>query len=107
MHRYFEELKDFRKKGDLFLLVIILIVSAVGLVAITSATSAAKFEGNFRYIAIQSVSIGLGVLMFALVSSVDLEFLSEHRWFPKNSRARYAACLAIRNCRCAPAPRLV
>ena len=79
MHRYFEELKDFRKKGDLFLLVIILIVSAVGLVAITSATSAAKFEGNFRYIAIQSVSIGLGVLMFALVSSVDLEFLSEHR----------------------------
>ena len=79
MHRYIEELKDFRKKGDLFLLVIILIVSAVGLVAITSATSAAKFEGNFRYIAIQSVSIGLGVMMYALVSSVDLEFLSEHR----------------------------
>ena len=79
MHRYIEELKDFRKKGDLFLLVIILIVSALGLVAITSATSAAKFEGNFRYIAIQSVSIGLGVMMYALVSSVDLEFLSEHR----------------------------
>ena len=79
MHRYIEELKDFRKKGDIFLLTVILIVSAVGLVAITSATSAAKFEGNFRYIAIQSVSIGLGVLMFALVSSVDLEFLSEHR----------------------------
>lgn len=76
---YLEELKDFRKKGDMFLLVLCLIVASFGLVAIASATSADKFDGNFRYIAVQSVSICLGVIMYALVSSIDLDFLSEHR----------------------------
>ena len=79
MRHYFEELKDFFKKGDIFLLVLCLIVSGFGLVCIASATSADKFDGNFRYLAVQTVSIGLGVLMYALVSSVDLDFLSEHR----------------------------
>lgn len=79
MHRYLEELKDFSKKGDMFLLVLALIVASFGLVAIASATSADKFDGNFRYIAVQSVSICLGVLVYAAVSSIDLDFLSEHR----------------------------
>lgn len=79
MRHYLEELKDFTKKGDMFLLILCLIVSAFGLVCITSATSADKFGGNFRYIAVQSVSIGLGVVMYAMASSIDLEFLSEHR----------------------------
>ena len=79
MHRYLEELKDFSKKGDMFLLVLALIVASFGLVAIASATSADKFDGNFRYIAVQSVSICLGVRVYAVVSSIDLDFLSEHR----------------------------
>ncbi len=79
MHGYLDELKDFPKKGDMFLLVLCLIVAGFGCVCIASATSAEKFGGNFRYIAIQLVSIGLGVMMYALVSSIDLDFLSEHR----------------------------
>ena len=79
MRHYFEELKDFFKKGDMFLLVLCLIVSGFGLVCIASATSAEKFDGNFRYLAVQTVSIGLGVLMYALVSSIDVDTLSEHR----------------------------
>ncbi|MDY3224951.1 MAG: FtsW/RodA/SpoVE family cell cycle protein [Candidatus Faecousia sp.] len=79
MRRYFEELKDFWKKGDMVLLTICLIVAGFGVVCIASATSADKFGGNFKYLAIQTVSIGLGVIMYALVSSVDLDFLSEHR----------------------------
>lgn len=79
MRHYLDELKDFTKKGDMFLLVLCLIVSGFGIVAIASATSADKFGGNFRYIAIQLGATGLGVLMYALVSSLDIEFLSEHR----------------------------
>ncbi len=79
MRRYLDELRDFAKKGDMFLLVICLVTSGFGLVCIASATSADKFGGNFRYIAVQLVATGLGVLMYALVSSVDLESLSEHR----------------------------
>ena len=79
MRQFFEELKDFRKKGDMFLLVLCLIASGFGLVCITSATSAAKFDGNFRYIAIQSASIIIGVCAYAFFSSLDVDFLSEHR----------------------------
>lgn len=78
--RYFlEEIKDFRKKGDMVLLILCLIVAGFGLVCIASATSAAKFEGNFRYIALQSLAIMMGVVAYILISSMDLEVLSEHR----------------------------
>ena len=79
MRRYFEELRDFFKKGDMVLLVLCLVVAGFGVLCIASATSAEKFGGNFKYIAIQIISIGLGVLMYALVSSIDLDVLSEHR----------------------------
>ena len=79
MRRFLEELKDFSKKGDMFLLVLCLIVSGFGIVCMASATSAAKFGGNFRYIAIQLAATMLGVVMYSLVSSIDLEMLSEYR----------------------------
>ncbi len=79
MRRYLEELKDFTKKGDMVLLILCLCVSGFGLVCMASATSADKFGGNFRYIAIQLAATGLGVMMYAFVSSLDLELLSEYR----------------------------
>ena len=79
MRRFIEEMKDFTKKGDMFLLVLCLIVSGFGLVCIASATSADKFGSNIRYIALQIVAIGLGVLIYALISSIDLDAMSEHR----------------------------
>ena len=77
MHGYLDELKDFPKKGDMFLLVLCLIVAGFGCVCIASATSAEKFGSNFRYIAIQLVSIGLGVMMYALVSRGGLNAMAE------------------------------
>ena len=79
MRHYIEELKDFFKKGDMVLLVLCLVVAGFGVICIASATSAEKFGGNFKYLAIQIISLGLGVLMYALVSSIDLDYLSEHR----------------------------
>lgn len=79
MRRFFEELKDFRKKGDMFLLLLCLIVAGFGLVCIASATSADKFGSNIRYIVLQTVSICLGVLIYAIMSSIDLDVMSEHR----------------------------
>ena len=79
MRRYLEELKDFTKKGDVVLLVLALIVAGFGLVCIASATSADKFEGNFRYIALQLFAILMGVVAYIMISSLDLDLLSEHR----------------------------
>ena len=79
MRRYFEELKDFMKKGDMVLLIMCLVVAGFGVLFIASATSAEKFGSNLKYLIVQTVSIGLGVMMYALVSSIDLDYLSEHR----------------------------
>ena len=79
MRSFLDELKDFSKKGDMVLLVLCLIVSGFGLVCVASATSADKFDGNLRYLLIQSVAILLGVGMYAVFSSIDVELMSEHR----------------------------
>ena len=79
MRRYFEELRDFTKKGDMVLLILCLCVAGFGVLCIASATSADKFGSNIKYLVIQVVAIGLGTLMYAMVSSIDLDYLSEHR----------------------------
>ena len=79
MRRFFQELKDFPKKCDWVLLMLCLITAAFGLVVLASATSAAKFEGNARYIIIQMASILMGVAAFAVISSIDIETMSENR----------------------------
>ena len=79
MRKFFENLKEFTKKGDMVLLVLCLIVVGFGCICIASATSAEKFGSNFRYIAVQLASVGLGVMVFAMVSSIDVEIISEYR----------------------------
>ena len=79
MHRFLENLKDFRKNGDWVLLILALVVSGFGMICMASATNADKFEGNLRYIIIQLVATGLGVFMYAVISSIDVDVMSEHR----------------------------
>ena len=79
MRRFLEELKDFRKKGDIVLLILCLIVAGFGLVCIASATSADKFGTNIRYLVLQFLAIGLGVAIYAVISSIDLDVMSEYR----------------------------
>ena len=79
MRRFFEELRDFRKKGDWVLLILCLIVSGFGLICMASATNAEKFGGSPRYIILQIAATLLGIMAFAVVSSIDVDFMSEHR----------------------------
>lgn len=79
MQRFIEELKDFPKKGDWVLLILCLVTSGYGGIMVASATNAAKFGSNTKYILIQLVATLLGVMMYAIVSSIDVDFMSEHR----------------------------
>ena len=79
MRHFFDELKDFSKKGDMILLLLCWIVAGFGLVIISSATQAPKYGGSFRYVTVQTVSIVLGTIMYVVFSSIDLELLSEYR----------------------------
>ena len=49
------------------------------MICMLSATNAEKFGGSMRYVLVQSAGIILGVIMFAIISSIDVEVMSEHR----------------------------
>lgn len=79
MRDFFQELKHFFRKGDMILLVLCLFTSAFGCLVIASTTNAEKFGGSIRYIVIQIGATVLGIALYAIMSSIDTEFFSEHR----------------------------
>ena len=78
MKKILAELKLFLKKGDMVLLLLCLIISVFGIVAVASAANG-KFSSNTKYIVIQSVATVLGVGCYAVISSIDAESLAERR----------------------------
>ena len=76
MREFWQEFKRFFRKGDMVLLIMCLAISAFGCLIIASTNNHRDFT---RYVIIQIVAVGLGVLSYAIFSSIDLEVLSEHR----------------------------
>ncbi len=76
MRRFLQELRGFFRSGDTVLLLLCVITSVFGCIVVASTT---RYTGSSRYIIIQAGAVLLGVLLYAVVSSVDLEFFSEHR----------------------------
>ena len=76
MRVFFQEVRDFFRKGDLVLLFLCLVTTAFGLLVIASATN---HMGYGRFILIQTFAAGLGVGFYILMSSLDLDALFEHR----------------------------
>ena len=64
------------KKGDKVLLLICMITTAFGCLIIASTT---RYTGSFQFVITQIVAALAGLVLYALVSSVDAEFFSEHR----------------------------
>ena len=79
MRDIIRELKSFFRKGDMILLILCLATSAFGCLVLSSATNAEKFGGSSRYIVIQIGATALGVLLYAIVSSIDVDTFSEFR----------------------------
>ena len=68
MGDYLRDFKNFFRKGDMVLLLLCLVTNAFGCLIIASATNA---EGTLRYVIIQIVAAFLGVLLYAVTSSID------------------------------------
>lgn len=78
MGRYLRKLGEVFRKGDLVLLFMCLALNIFGLLMIASTTNP---MGPARYVIVQSIAAVLGVFMYVLVSSIDTEFFSEHRYW--------------------------
>ena len=76
MRQYLHDLKNAIRKGDMVLLFLLLATTTYGCIMIASAKN---YVGSTRFVVIQIVAALLGVLMYFLVSSVDVTVLSEHR----------------------------
>ena len=76
MGYYLRKIGEAFRKGDLVLLIMCMALNTFGLLMIASTTYQV---GPLRYIIVQTLAAGLGILMYVLVSSIDAEFFSEHR----------------------------
>ena len=79
MKQFLSELRNFPKKCDWVLLLLCAVTSGFGTIIIASATNADKFGSNTRHMAVQIGATVLGILLFAIVSSIDVETISEYR----------------------------
>ena len=63
-------------KGDWVLLLLCVVTTAFGCLVVASATN---YLDSFRYIGMQILAAVIGIMLFALISTVDAEFWMEHR----------------------------
>ena len=78
MGRYLRKFGEAFRRGDLVLLFMCLALNIFGILMIVSTTYQV---GPLRYVIVQSIASALGVFMYVLVSSIDSEFFSEHRYW--------------------------
>lgn len=72
-----DSFKEFFRKGDLLLLALCLAASGYGMLLIYSAT---RYLHSNRYVWVQAAAIVLGVIIYIIMSSVDIELFTERSW---------------------------
>ena len=77
MRRVFQTIREFFQKGDMILLLLCGVTTAFGCLIIASATNT---MGSARYLIMQILGPLIGMGLYAIISSVETEFFSEHRW---------------------------
>ena len=78
MRRYANKLFEALRKGDMVLLLLCVVTTIFGCLAIASTTNASA-SGPMRYLIVQIGAAIAGVFAYVLFSSIDTEFFSEHR----------------------------
>ena len=72
-----DSVREFFRKGDILLLTLCLAASGYGLILIYSAT---RWSDDNRSVIVQTAAIAMGVMVYILLSSVDIELFTEKSW---------------------------
>ena len=67
---------DFVKKADMVLLLLCTVTTIFGIVIIASATNAL---GNSSYISVQVIALILGIMMYIVLTLIDVDIIAERR----------------------------
>lgn len=76
MRQFISELRNFFRKGDIVLLIMGVVTSAFGCLMIASTTA---HTGTMRYVYVQIAAVLIGILVYIFISSLNIDFFSEHR----------------------------
>ena len=76
MRKFFQELLDFFRKGDMVLLALCLLTTIFGVVILSSVTN---YSNTYRYLIVQLAATVMGVFLYAVISSIDLDLIMEYR----------------------------
>ncbi len=77
MKKFLPLVRDFLKRADLFLLIMSLICSVYGIIMIASATQSYS-NGSAQYVIVQTLALGLGVLLFIGMTIIDVDIFAQH-----------------------------
>ena len=78
MRKFFQEFLDFFRKGDMVLLALCIATTILGVVILSSVTN---YMGATRFVVVQLVGAVLGIFLYAVISSIDLDLIMEYRLF--------------------------
>ena len=67
---------DFIKKADMVLLLLCIVTTIFGIVAISSATN---YYGSTRYVSVQTAALILGIAIYILLTLIDVDIIAERR----------------------------
>lgn len=67
---------DFIKKADMLLLLLCIVTTIFGIVFISSATN---YDGSASYVMVQSAALVLGVIIYVILTLVDVDIIAERR----------------------------
>ncbi len=68
--------RDFMKKADMVLLLLCIVTTIFGIVAISSATAS---MGSTQYVMVQSFALLLGIGIYILLTLIDVDIIAERR----------------------------
>ena len=76
MQAIFRAIREFTRKADMVLLLLCVTATIFGIVIISSATN---YLGSARYVRIQTLSLVLGIILYVLLTLLDVDIIAERR----------------------------
>ena len=70
-------LRDFVRRADMFLFSMSVICAVYGIIVIASATQSYA-NGSAQYVIVQTLALGLGVLLFIAMTVIDVDIFAQH-----------------------------
>ena len=76
MQAILRAIREFTRKADMVLLLLCMTATIFGIVIISSATN---YLGSARYVRIQTLSLILGIILYVLLTLLDVDIIAERR----------------------------